>query len=264
MIAGVSLTPLQFQFVPIIRHKVLLFHRLNGYVIITLLLISEASACILVPSTAGGSPSTQVAVGVLIVATTIGVILAYVNVKRLQIDQHRAWMLRTWVYAGSIVSLRLVMLAANKVITDHYPIRFNEVMTCKTIFNMYRLYSVPDEGNPTPFIYPACQQNPLSGTKVVVPAVSNGQPECLAALTHATFGMSLWVAMVLHAIGIEVYLRLTPRETERLRQVSFEKQLERGMKRPGMAGLVVERFGDAEEWKPKGRNVEGECDEELK
>ena len=156
------------------------------------------------------------------------------------------------------------MLAANKVITDYYPTKYSEVMTCKSIFDMYKLYGVPDQGNPTPFLYDACQQNSLSaGIKVVVPAVNNGQPECLAALMHTTFGMSLWVALVLHAVGIEVYLRLTPRETERLRQVSFEKQLERGMKRPGMAGLVVERFGDADEWKPKGRWA-GEQEEQMK
>ena len=150
------------------------------------------------------------------------------------------------------------MLAANKVITDHYPTRFSEVMRCKTIFNTYKVYGVPDQGNPTPFIYPAGQQNPLSAMKVILPAVSNGRPECLAALTHANFVMRLWVAMVLHAVGIEVYSRLTPRETEKLRHVSFEKQLGRRMKRPGMAELVVERFGDADEWKSKRRHVERE------
>lgn len=40
-------------------------------------------------------------------------------------------------------------------------------------------------------------------------------------------------------------LRLTPAETARLRQVSYEQQLARGFKRPGYAGLVAERFGDA-------------------
>jgi hypothetical protein len=43
-------------------------------------------------------------------------------------------------------------------------------------------------------------------------------------------------------------LRLTPRETQRLRQVSYEKQLEAGMKNPGSAGLTAERFGDADPW----------------
>ena len=31
-----------FQFVPVIRHKVILFHRINGYIIILLTLISNA------------------------------------------------------------------------------------------------------------------------------------------------------------------------------------------------------------------------------
>lgn len=45
-------------------------------------------------------------------------------------------------------------------------------------------------------------------------------------------------------------LRLTPKESNRLRQVSYERQLERGMSRPGYAGLTAERFGDAEPFHP--------------
>jgi hypothetical protein len=33
-------------------------------------------------------------VGVLAIMTIISASLAYINIKRLQIDQHRAWMLR--------------------------------------------------------------------------------------------------------------------------------------------------------------------------
>ena len=46
-------------------------------------------------------------------------------------------------------------------------------------------------------------------------------------------------------------LHLTPRETERLRQVSYERQVKAGFKRPGRAGLTVDRFGDAEPWVPR-------------
>ena len=46
-------------------------------------------------------------------------------------------------------------------------------------------------------------------------------------------------------------LRLTPRETARLRQISYTRQLAAGFKYPGSAGLVVERFGDAEPWVPE-------------
>lgn len=64
--------------------------------------------------------------------------------------------------------------------------------------------------------------------------------------------MALWLALMLHAIGIEIYLRLTPRETERLREVSYQRQLEAGMRRPGSAGLTADRLGDAEKWTTGG------------
>jgi hypothetical protein len=46
-------------------------------------------------------------------------------------------------------------------------------------------------------------------------------------------------------------LNLTPREAERLRNVSYQRQLEAGMKNPGSAGLTVDRFGDSEPWVPQ-------------
>ncbi len=43
---------------------------------------------------------------------------------------------------------------------------------------------------------------------------------------------------------------MTPKESERLRQVSYEKQLEAGFANPGSAGLTADRWGDAERWTP--------------
>jgi hypothetical protein len=43
---------------------------------------------------------------------------------------------------------------------------------------------------------------------------------------------------------------MTPAESERLRMVSYEKQLEAGFEHPGSAGLTVDRWGDAPVWKP--------------
>lgn len=56
---------------------------------------------------------------------------------------------------------------------------------------------------------------------------------------------------MLHIIGVEIYLNLTPRESERLRRVSYEKQLEAGFDNPGSAGLTSDRWGDAEMYTPK-------------
>lgn len=85
------------------------------------------------------------------------------------------------------------------------------------------------------------------------------------AALNVNFGMALWLAFALHAVGVEVYvsapfssgkdrvltdlqLHLTPREAERLRQVSYTRQLEAGMHDPGSAGLTADRLGDAKPW----------------
>lgn len=106
-----------FQFVPVIRHNLLIFHRINGYIIILLLLVTNAGALMIARRAFGGELSTQAGVGLLAIVTTLAVFMAYYNIKRLQIDQHRAWMLRTWFYAGSIITLRLIMIISALVIS---------------------------------------------------------------------------------------------------------------------------------------------------
>lgn len=87
-----------FQFTPVIRHKFLLFHKINGYIIIVLAQISTVGALMIVRTAFGGTLATQAGIGLLVILATTGMALAYVNIKRLQIDQHRAWMIRTWAY----------------------------------------------------------------------------------------------------------------------------------------------------------------------
>ena len=79
------------QFTPIIRHKFLLFHRICGYVAILLLLLSNAGALMIARHTFGGGLETQTVIGLLVLLSTISVIMAYYNIKKLQIEQHRAW-----------------------------------------------------------------------------------------------------------------------------------------------------------------------------
>ena len=160
-------------------------------------------------------------------------------------------MLRTWFYAGSIISLRLIMMAANTYIAEHQSGHWYDVQTCADIWKQYVLYGAPDgEGNPVPQIYPQCT-GPDSMEPVVIKADPNGPgPEFSTAAFNLTFGMSLWLSLIIHAIGVEIYLRLTPAESERLRVVSYERQLKAGLRNPGRAGLTVDKFGDAPTWKP--------------
>jgi hypothetical protein len=50
-------------------------------------------------------------------------------------------------------------------------------------------------------------------------------------------------------------LHLTPREAERLRNVSYQRQLEAGMKNPGSAGLTG--LGDCAPWVPSKGHQDG-------
>ena len=89
-----------FQFVPAIRHKIILFHRINGYLVILLSTISSAGALIIAQHAFGGDMATRIYVGVLVISTSFAYLFAWINIKRLQIDQHRAWMMRAWAYVS--------------------------------------------------------------------------------------------------------------------------------------------------------------------
>ena len=94
-----------FQFVPVIRHKVTLLHRLNGYLVILLSTIANAGAIIIAPHAQGGDMSTRMIAGVLVISTTGAYTMAWINIKRLQIDQHRAWMMRAWAYVSHLIPI---------------------------------------------------------------------------------------------------------------------------------------------------------------
>jgi uncharacterized membrane protein len=232
---------LGWQFVPIIRHKAIWLHRINGYIVVTLILVSHAGVLMIARRSFGGDPSLQAGFGLLVLATTWSLALALYNVKRLQIDQHRAWMLRTMFYLGTIITERIIMVIAAQIITM--------IGSYHTIWSCDELkFVLKDNIQHLEQAYPQCISN--SSANVVVRADFGTQVEEVGASLRITFGMAMWLAIALHAVGVEIYLNLTPREAQRLRQVSYERQLEAGFKNPGSAGLVVERLGDADDWSP--------------
>lgn len=89
-----------FQFVPAIRHKAIIFHRVNGYAVILLSIVGTAGALMITRHAFGGDLATQMVMGLLSIMFVGALALGYVNVKLLQIEQHRAWMLRAWFYVS--------------------------------------------------------------------------------------------------------------------------------------------------------------------
>lgn len=238
-----------FQFTPVIRHKVTLYHRMAGYVIVTLVLLANAGAIIIAPHSFGGAIMTQAGVGLLAILTTVGLFLAVYNIKQMQIDQHRKWMLRTWFYMGSIITMRLIMLIAVRVISEIPGAAQYQATYCPEIVSMF------GDANTTYHFYPACEPsnvatlNPLNHA-VVAANINANDPAEIGAAFDVMFPMALWLALFMHVVGVELYIMLTPKEHERLRKVSWQRQLERGYRNPGSAGLVPEMVGDMDDWTP--------------
>lgn len=230
-----------WQFIPAIRHRFLLFHRINGYLVILLLLAGNVGALMITRRSFGGDLATQGAVGVLAIYTTTGMALAYYNIKMLQIDQHRAWMLRTMVMAGVIITTRIIMIIVAQVVTAIGS--YNVIMSCGELASILGSSHLREN-------YASCLSNStvLKDDVEVVHVNFGDRDEELGASLRIGFGMAIWISIFLHGVGVEIYLALTPRESQRLREVSYEKQLEAGMDNPGSAGLVIEKFGDADEW----------------
>ncbi|KAH7370207.1 hypothetical protein BKA65DRAFT_487870 [Rhexocercosporidium sp. MPI-PUGE-AT-0058] len=241
-----------FQFIPVIRHKFLLLHRLNGYTILLLSLLGNVGALMIARRAFGGGLDIQGAVGLLAIMTTLSLGMAYYNIKRLQIDQHRAWMLRAWFYFGAIITTRIIMIITALIISTQK--NYYATRPCGELAYI-RSGSSDLDNQPASFTqrYPQCVNGSEMTPVPIIASMTDGDSENVGVALGMSFGMAIWLATFLHAFGVELYLTLTPREGERLRMVSYERQLERGFANPGSAGLVVERWGDAREWVPIDR-----------
>ncbi|KAL0070587.1 hypothetical protein AAF712_002426 [Marasmius tenuissimus] len=234
-----------FQFVPAIRYKAIIVHRLSGYISLLLLFVGIAFAFVLMRRSYGGDISIQSGILFLGIVTMVSATIAWFNIKKLQIDQHRKWMLRTWFYASSIITLRIVMIITARIISAIG--QYHTVWSCAEVF-----YTIDNNSTMLEELYPTCLSGSLDGIHVAVPAVWTIGVN-IGSTLRMSFGPALWIAMFLHAIGVEIYIHLTPGETARLRKVSYQRQLERGVTRPGSMGTVGDRLGDnfGVEYKPE-------------
>ncbi|TGJ85790.1 hypothetical protein E0Z10_g3010 [Xylaria hypoxylon] len=235
-----------FQFVPVIRHKLLLVHRINGYIVVLLSFVGTAGALMIARHSAGGGVDVQVFVGVAAILFLGSMVMAIINVKRLQIEQHRAWMIRAWAYGGAIITTRIGLFIGALVVSaigGYY-----STQPCDKIN-----YALKGQ-DATMGFYPECASF-FSGENLdqqaIVKANFNGDNAIeVGAAFNIVFGPAAWLSVAIHLIAAELYLHLTPAENERLRNVSFQRQLEAGMKNPGRAGLTADRLGDATKWTP--------------
>ncbi|KAG8824803.1 hypothetical protein FRC17_009026 [Serendipita sp. 399] len=234
------------QFIPKIRKNYMLFHRINGYVVLALLIIGLAGAMIISGHAFGGDIASAGGLYTLALLVIGCAYMGYYNIKRLQIEEHRKWMLRAMVYLSSVITQRIIMVITAIVITQiggfstpwycdeiAYALNYNDTRMA--------LQGSPEcVGGATPF------------RKVLIPArLEFNQPIQMGSALRIAFGNSIWLGLLIHVFLLEVYLHLTPSETARLRSISYQKQLEAGFTPPGSAGITSDRWGDAEPYRPK-------------
>ncbi|KAL5388625.1 hypothetical protein PMIN06_003051 [Paraphaeosphaeria minitans] len=236
------------QFTPAIRHKAIIVHRVSGWLAMLLWTVSVVGALMIARRAFNGGIDTQAWIGLVGFGSTICFVLSIWNIKKLQIEQHRAWMLRGWFYAGSIITNRIILIIATNIISA--------VGSYYTVWPCAKIAYTMRSDEATLEAYPECASY-VNGSdlfqQAVVHAQFGGHPTEIGAALNMCFGMALWLALAMHAIGVEVYLHLTPKEAERLRNVSYQRQLEAGMRNPGSAGLTAEKLGDSEAWMPQVR-----------
>ncbi|KAF8337446.1 uncharacterized protein EI90DRAFT_2652712 [Cantharellus anzutake] len=239
---GGVLAPLQF--VPAIRYKNILIHRIIGYYCILMITIGCVGGFMLARRVLSGDPAGDMHILMFGGTVLFSFLMAWINIKRLQIDEHRKWMLRAWFVLGSTITLRLIWLATPKYVdrVGTYSITYS----CDNV-----LFDIGGNSTLLGQLFPACLTAPnLKTFFVAVPASYRaGGVLGYVATLRLSYTLSAWLSLFIHMVGVEVYIHLTAAESERLRIVSYQKQLERGFKRPGSAGITADRIGD-DHWTP--------------
>ncbi|OJD27815.1 hypothetical protein ACJ73_00787 [Blastomyces percursus] len=243
------------QLVPAIRHKWPTFHRINGRFSIILFLISNIGALMIADHTFGGTFDMQFMIICLALLPTISGALAYYNICQLQIKKHRAWMLRTMFYAGAILTSRPI-IAIGAVFVSTLG-TYHNIWPCEMIDFAWREHGA--RAGAYLAKYPHCSPSLRNGTGSAAIVRANIFSKHDIAEIGASFQIpgsaSFMFSLVLHAVGVEIYLALTRKEVSRLRIESYRRQRAAKYINPGFAGLVAESFGDTDPWKYTGKEV---------
>ncbi|KAK6858892.1 hypothetical protein PG995_004745 [Apiospora arundinis] len=215
------------QFVPVVRNKALLVHQVNGYLVIVLALMGIAGGFIITrPTMGGGQVDTQTATGFLGTASLFANLMAYFSIKRLRIDLHRAWMIRAWVWAGSILTIRLIFVLTFLILpmTGTYYLS----QPCDKLAWLF------NDEHKTLAEYAECEawfskQNLEQRAHVRAEWLNaKNLAERMTAM-NISYGVASWIGLTIHIMAVEVYLNLTSAEAQRLRKISIKRRIEAGM-----------------------------------
>ncbi|KAJ3779001.1 hypothetical protein FB446DRAFT_711779 [Lentinula raphanica] len=190
------------QFLPNIRRKSVLLHRINGYTCILLLIIGNVCGGIISRRSFGGEINAQSAYYILAIMLIFAALMGYYNVKR-NTRAHRKWMLRSVVYFSVVITARLIMMAARLIISN--------IGTYYSLWRCDEVFFVLKDANALVQQFPQCSSSDPSnnGLYVAVHASIYEGKLGLAAAVRVVQGMALWIATIIHMALVEIYIRST-------------------------------------------------------
>ncbi|KAI0423585.1 hypothetical protein F5Y09DRAFT_209635 [Xylaria sp. FL1042] len=198
-----------FQFIPVVHRPPLLrIHRVIGYSSIVLAFVGSLAALPLIRHAFGGDLASQAATVLLLLLFMVAQIAGFICIKRRNIQDHRHWMLRSWFYAGSVITMRIIMTLTSLAITSIGG--YYLAMPCA------KIHSILTSREEILRWYPACSPYFTGdvGYRIIVDAdVFHPNRVGLAAAFNLSYGMSAWLAILSHAVGVEIYIQSTRRVT---------------------------------------------------
>jgi len=189
-------------------------HRINGYMVIALLIPSTIGGAIVARRAFGGDLNVQSAFYVVSIMIVFSSAMGITNVKRTR--KHRKWMLRTVTFAAVPITARLVTISARHIISV--------IGSYYAVWRCDQLLYVMTDLNAVNQSYPQCVQPGVNTAEVYVAVHASVKGNGLAygSTVRLTFGMALWVGIVLHTVGVEVYIRLTESSNQHRRGFVLE------------------------------------------
>lgn len=213
-----------FQFIPAIRQRAVLFHRINGYIVLVLTMIAVVGGLLASPGSFGGEPTWQAVIWVVGVMVFTGLVLAMVNIKRLQIEQHRAWMLRTWAWVSTMLQYSKILDATTNRHSTHdkafstITMRIIQIFVAGLISGRGHVASRPCAQVGSDGVVPIfVLEQRFSGCAtyftgkdphqtVIVNADYYGLPMEINVALSLAAGVSAFLALFLHSIAVEIYV----------------------------------------------------------
>ncbi|KAJ4001871.1 hypothetical protein F5050DRAFT_1146571 [Lentinula boryana] len=190
------------QFLPTVRRKSVLLHRINGYTCIILLIIGNICGGIISRRAFGGEINAQSAYYILAIMLIFSALMGYYNVKR-NTRAHRKWMLRSVVYFSVVISARLIMLASRLIVSN--------IGTYYSLWRCDEVFFIVKDENTLIQQFPQCSSSTPSDNGLYVPVHASiyGGKLGTAAAVRVVQGMALWVATIIHMALVEAYIRST-------------------------------------------------------